>query len=71
MCQMRSLSSQLKEMEEDRNRTEGRLHQLQRSLVEAEEGKLSLHDMIFEINFTILCQHLQYFGKILCLQFMT
>ena len=37
---MRSLASQLKEMEEDRNRTEARLQQLQRSLVEAEEGNI-------------------------------
>ena len=35
----RSLRSQLKEMEEDRDRTEGRLQQLQKSLGEVEEGE--------------------------------
>ena len=38
---MRSMSSQLQEMEEDRNRIESRLQQLQRSLVDAEEGEVS------------------------------
>ncbi len=38
VSQMRSLANQLKEMEEDRDRTEARLLQLQRCLVEAEEG---------------------------------
>ena len=36
--QLRSITCQLKEMEEDRNRIEARLQQLQRSLGEAEEG---------------------------------
>ena len=37
--QLRSITCQLKEMEEDRNRIEARLQQLQRSLGEAEEGR--------------------------------
>lgn len=40
VSQMRSLGNQLKEMEEDRDRTEARLQQLHKSLLEAEQGKL-------------------------------
>lgn len=39
---MRSLSQQLKEMEEEKDRTEGRLMMLQKSLTDAEEGLFSV-----------------------------
>ena len=41
---MRSLANQLKEMEEDRDRVEARLLQLQKSLVDAEEGQIQQAD---------------------------
>lgn len=40
VASLKSITNQLKEMEEDRNRVEVRLQQLQRSLGEAEEGGL-------------------------------
>ena len=40
MCQMRNLGIQYKEMEQERERTENRLAQLQKSMCEVEEGRL-------------------------------
>lgn len=40
MCQMRNLGIQYKELEQERERTENRLQQLQKSMCEVEEGEL-------------------------------
>ena len=40
VCQMRNLGIQYKELEQERERTENRLAQLQKSMCEVEEGKL-------------------------------
>ena len=56
MAQTRSVTMQLKEMEEDRNRTEARLLQLQRCLGEAEEGKKDIDSRLASAQTALMLQ---------------
>ena len=56
LSQMRSLATQYKEMEEDRNRTEGRLLMLQHSLGEAEEGKRDIDGRLASAQTALMLQ---------------
>ena len=42
VCQMRNLGIQYKELEQERERTENRLAQLQKSMCEVEEGRSTM-----------------------------
>ena len=53
---MRSIGVQLREMEEDRDRTEARLHQLQRTLGEAEEGKKDIDSRLASAQTALMLQ---------------
>ncbi len=56
ISQMKSLGNALKEMEEDRNRTEARHLQLQKTLVEAEEDKKGIDGRLASAQTALMLQ---------------